>query len=781
MERPLLLLACSFTAGAWLDLDLPSGWLARLLAVVALTLLLLMAGARGAARVALPGLLAASGALGISAASVERLAYERNALRSWVLAHDGADLAVRLRGRAAADLLPEGGRRSLLMDVVALETGGQALALPGRLRLEIGGTQPLPQWRQGDEVLAWATVRAPQGLAIPGVTSSAERERWRRVHAHGYCKSGLLLEAGAPGGGLVALLADLRRAARREIARYVPPGVEQGLVRAMLLGDRAALGEQAEESFRAAGTLHVLAISGAQVALLAGWLAAGAGRAGAGRLVVAALALAVLPAYALLVGGDVPVARAALTAVVAAWGLTLDLRADAANLLAAAALALVTERPGCAAEPGFQLSFAATLGLVALTGRLRPSQAWPLRLDLAWAASLAAQLAVAPVLAAQFQRLPLAGLLLNALAVPLSALLLGLGLACVAAAWLNAWLASRVGELAWVAAHALLRSAELAQALPWLDRDVGPPAAWVVALHMAALVALSRGSLRPRAAAGLGVACLFLVVGPGPQADGRLHLTLVDVGQGQCAVLRTPGGRALVVDAGGAFEGGADLGRVAVGPYLRSQGIGRIDLLALSHAHPDHAGGMPYLMRRFEVGEVWEGLAPRADPQYAAFDRAAQGLPRRAVSVGVAWERDGVRVRVLWPRPHGRPPLRVRNDDSLVLEAGFAGQRFLLTGDVERGGEAALEGSAVGVSVPHHGSRTSSSADWLARARPRVALVSAGRRNRFGHPHGEVLARYLALGSLVARTDRDGTVTLHSDGATLWLESTRGGWHATLR
>jgi competence protein ComEC len=498
-------------------------------------------------------------------------------------------------------------------------------------------------------------------------------------------------------------------------------------------------------------------------------------------LAVAALAALVLPAYALLVGGDVPVARAAFTAVVAAWGLTLDLRADAANLLAAAALVLVTERPGCAAEPGFQLSFAATLGLVALTGRLRPLRAWPLRLDLAWAASLAAQLAVAPVLADQFQRLPLAGLLLNAVAVPLSALLLGLGLACVAASWLSAWLAARIGELAWIAAHALWRSAELSHALPWLDRDVGPPAAWVVALHVAALVALSRGGLGPRAAAGLCVSCFVLVVGPGPQADGRLHLTLVDVGQGQCAVLRTPGGGVLVVDAGGAFEGGADLGRVAVAPYLRSLGISRIDVLALSHAHPDHSGGLPHLMRRFEVAEVWEGLAPRDDPQYAAFDLAARQLPRRAVRAGVTWERDGVRVRVLWPRPSGRPPLRVRNDDSLVLEAEFAGQRFLLTGDVERVGESGLEGRASAVSVPHHGSRTSSSAGWLARARPRVALLSVGRRNRFGHPHPEVLERYLALGSLVARTDRDGTVTLCADGATLWLASTREGWHAALR
>lgn len=776
-----MLLACAFAAGAWLDLVLAAPELARVLGAAGLTLVLLAAAGRRGARWALPGLLAAAGALGVGVAGTERLAYERNGLRLWALAHEDDDRPVRLRGRAAEDLLAGDPRRSLLVDVEEIESAGHRLPLQGRLRLEIGGTLPLTACLQGDELLAWVLLRSPRGLAVPGVTPSSDRERRRRVHAQAYCKSPLLVQRGQPGRGLVGFLAGLRSAARDQVARHVAPGVEQALVRAMLLGDRAALGVQAEESFRAAGTLHVLAISGAQVALLAGWLVAGAGRAGAGRLVVAALALVVLPAYALLVGGEVPVVRAALTAVVAAWGLTLDLRADAANLLAAAALALVAERPGCATEAGFQLSFVATLGLVALTGRLRPARTWPLRLDLAWSASLAAQLAVAPVLATHFQRLPLAGLVLNAVAVPLSGLVLGLGLACVAAGALQPWLAARIGDLAWIAAHALLRSAELARAWPWLDRDVCPPPAWGLALHAVALVALARGRFGVRARASLVVACLALLVGPSRPADGRLHVTLIDVGQGQSAVVTTPGGRVLVVDAGAAFEGGTDLGRAVVGPYLRGQGVGRIDLLAVSHAHADHAGGLPHLMRHFEVGEVWEGPAPTGDAQYAAFDAAARALARRAVQAGVTWEADGVRLRVLWPHLRGRPPARARNDDSLVLEIVFGGQRFLLTGDIEGGGEAALGGEAVAVSVPHHGSRTSSSEPWLAHTRPRVGLLSAGRRNRFGHPHSEVLARYRALGCLLARTDLDGTLTLSSDGTRLWLETARAGWRATLR
>ncbi len=774
-------MALGFVAGAWLEPSLSRPELARLLGTVAVLLALLLAAGRRPGRLALPGALAAAWGLGVASAGAERLAYERNSLGLWAAAHEADERPVRVRGRAAEDLLPDAGRRSLLVDVEALESGGSVRSVRGRLRLEIGGGLPLPAWRQGDEVRAWALVRVPRGLAVPGVPSSAERERRRRVHALGFCKSSLLLAAGPRGTGPVAWLADLWAATRAALVRHVPPGPEQALARAMLLGDRAALDERVEEAFRSAGTLHVLAISGAQVAWLAGWLAAGAGRAGAGRVLIAALTLVVLPGYALLVGGEVPVARAALTAVVAALGLTLDLRANAANLLAAAALALVAERPGCAREAGFQLSFAATLGLVVLTARLSPRRPWPLRLDLAWAASLAAQAAVAPVLATQFQRLPLAGLLLNAVAVPLSAALLSLSLACAALAPLADWPAGLLGELAWVAAHALRRSAELSAVAPWLERDVCPPALLAGVAYYAALVALARGAPGPRPRALLALATAALLVGPSPLADGRLHLALVDVGQGQCAVVTTPAGRVLVVDAGAAFEGGADLGRAVVGPYLRSRGVARIELLALSHAHPDHAGGLPHLLRRFDVGEVWEGIAPTADPQYAAFAAAARGRARRSVRAGVRWERDGVSVQVAWPAPQGRPPARVRNDDSLVLSVTFAGRRFLLTGDVEAGGEARLALPAAALTVPHHGSRTSSSAAWLERTRPRLALVSAGRRNHFGHPHPEVLARYRALGALVARTDEDGTLEVSTDGRWLWLETARAGWRARLR
>jgi competence protein ComEC len=307
------------------------------------------------------------------------------------------------------------------------------------------------------------------------------------------------------------------------------------------------------------------------------------------------------------------------------------------------------------------------------------------------------------------------------------------------------------------------------------------PSAGAIALYGCGLVLLA---VRPgRRACVIALAGFAGVMGGrAPTADGLTHVTILDVGQGDAIVIRSAGGRAWVVDAGPAF-GRRDAGETTVAPYLWSLGIRRIEALVVTHPHPDHSGGVPFLVRAFDVGAVWEGVAPRGDGAYPALDTALRdaAVARLAVRRGLRADWDGIAVEVIGPAG-GPPPWKTRNDDSVVLIVRHGAVVLALAGDVERTGEVLLApGKVFALKVPHHGSRSSTTPGLLESARPDLAIVSAGYRNRFGHPHPDVLERLARAGTRVLRTDRDGSVTLSTDGERIWVATYRDGLEVRYR
>jgi competence protein ComEC len=338
-------------------------------------------------------------------------------------------------------------------------------------------------------------------------------------------------------------------------------------------------------------------------------------------------------------------------------------------------------------------------------------------------------------------------------------------------------LAYSAGWTTHVAASALISSADLVKAAPWLAARVPPPAVWLILVYYGALGAtvISRGRLRLASTVVYLAALVAIVSGAGVTRFGRtgetLRLTAFDVGQGESMLLET-GAHTLLVDTGGApFGGGIDIGRRVLAPALWARGIRSLDALLVTHGDPDHLGGAVAVANDFRPRQIWEGIRV---PQHLLtqdlmHEAARLRIPITPLRAGETMRLDEVQLRVLHPAPPDWERRRVRNDDSVVLEVVYGDVAILLTGDIsaeiERAVVPLLTPARIRVlKVAHHGSRTSSSSALLESWRPQFAVISCGRGNRFGHPTLEVLQRLEAIGATILRTDLEGQIELETDG-----------------
>jgi competence protein ComEC len=333
--------------------------------------------------------------------------------------------------------------------------------------------------------------------------------------------------------------------------------------------------------------------------------------------------------------------------------------------------------------------------------------------------------------------------------------------------------------LAGWAARVALAAAELFRRLApvWLVR--APNALETVALMVSGaglLAGLARvgGRARPwwwTAAVALTVAATSLGLRErARRTSDEVRVTFLDVGQGDAAVIEGPRGFVAVIDGGGAYDDSFDPGARVLEPYLRARGIGAVDLVVLSHPHPDHLNGLFRVLGRFRVAALWTSGDDGRNPRYRAL-RALAAARGVATPVPEALGRAGLGLTPLGPWLDDRiaaPPGTTVNDASLVVRLGYAGRAVLFPGDIEEGGEGELVGrTALGLAVasdvlkvPHHGSSTSSSPELLEAVRPGLAVMSLGRHNRFDFPRADVVRRYAARGIRVLRTDRAGAITV---------------------
>jgi competence protein ComEC len=557
-----------------------------------------------------------------------------------------------------------------------------------------------------------------------------------------------------------------------------------GVARALVLGDGGALGYEQRQTIAAVGLAHLFAVSGLHVALVSGtlvrslhWLVRGLALGFDARRLAAALGIPLTLLHALLAGGSPSAWRAAITAALT-WGLVvIGKRPSATAVTAAAALILSAPDPAIALRPAFLLSIVATSAILSAP-RVSGSQRWR-RLRASATISARTLVATMPLVWWWFGGVPVIGWLTNILVLPFGSLVV-IPLAHVFALTPSVPAAAEaVGTALTVAVHVLLSLCDafaplaVTRRLPPLDVTQG------LLVVLACLLLLIARTWRLRLAILILSSLLWLgadrALVAREQPSGLLRVSFIDVGQGDATLIDFPNGQLALVDTG---QGGRHPAARELRGLLAARRRSRIDLVVITHGHPDHYGGLPNLVGEIEIGELWlngQLLTEEEDGAMASLISSAMARGTRVRFAPELCGRNplfgGANLEVLWPCPRYDAALDL-NDNSIAIRLAFGQRSFLLTGDLERESEGLLLAAgrirpADVLKVGHHGSRTSTSPPFLLAVRPSLAVISSGAGNRYGHPSPEVVARLRQARARVLRTDLHGGVIITTDGERL--------------
>jgi competence protein ComEC len=671
-----------------------------------------------------------------------------------------------------------------------------------------------PPWHLGDRLRFLCRLYRPRGFRNPGGFSYERHLAFERIHTIGFLsEKGMCVRTGEGIGNPLLLMIERWRDHIRYFLETGAGFPSSTLLKALVLGEQGNIPEEVKEQFIATGTAHLLAISGDHLGIVAIlsfstliWIMK---RSEFLLLTIsvrkwaAGLTLPVMLLYTLIAGASISVVRAAIMVITFFLSILLSRERNLLHTLGLAAFFILLFSPPSLFDVSFQLSFMAVFSIlylvpplwkrwgreeISVPGRISfKEKAWRY-LKLSFLVTAVAIVGTAPFVALHFNRLSPIGFVTNLLFVPwVGFLIVPLSL-----------IASLLSFFFYPAALFLLQMDDLLMAgllkvvgffasVPFSSADLSTPTAAEIILFYILLLSLVH--LHQRRAYRylfVGVSLLLALDLAFWNVRGSfqesLRVTCIDVGHGDSILVEFPGGKRMLIDGGGLRSSRADIGKSVIAPFLFKKKIRRIDFLVLTHPDPDHLKGLLFVASHFSIGEFWES-GIQVDTE--EFRRMQEALSRHRISRHSMNDRspaqviNGVKVAFLNPPPRSPHPGNVSsflNNQSLVLQIQFKGIIFLFTGDIEKEAEdrilkAGYPLAAHILKVPHHGSLSSSSLPFLRSVRPDVAVLSVGERNLGRLPHPEVMRRYRELGTKVYRTDKEGAVTITTDGEAVRVES----------
>ncbi|HEY6010343.1 MAG TPA: DNA internalization-related competence protein ComEC/Rec2, partial [Nitrospirota bacterium] len=708
-------------------------------------------------------------------------------------------------GRIASPLDRDPDRTGFVLDLRDID----GAPVSGRIRATV--YEPASAIGYGDVIRFKGKLYKPRGLSNPGGFDYPAFLARSGIFLNASVKSADAIEVLSSGSGVFRSIQDLRERIRQAfLASTDGPG--SAVLQAMVLGEEGGLSDELRDRFMAAGVTHIISISGSHLGMLA-VLCFGLFRGmmlllperqyhrltlyADPKKIAVLITLPLLVFYTLLAGGQVATVRSLIMIAAGLLALIADREHAIPHSLALAAFIILLANPQAIFDISFQLSFVSVLviGYVVTLWNDLPFKGETLLRKTANSAALlliisfAAGLATGPLAAYYFNQISFAGIFANMVVVPVAGMIvvpLGLASAIGSLFTLHLPLAA-VNQFA---ADAFVRLVTFFSRMPFAEfHPPAPSIPWLLffGLFLVSLLAVVRARLlawlkplettrrAPRSAViGMALSGIFLVA--------LTTLTFLpvrysavsfpDVGQGDCALITFASGKTVLIDGGGTRDNRFDIGRRVLAPYLWNRGIRKLDLVILSHPHPDHMNGLVSIVKKISVAEVWESGQDGDLPGHEEFRQALaeKNIPVRIVSADdPPYQLGNAELKVLHPgrdfTVHDRKAYAEENNRSLVVRISAEGKVFLFTGDIGDAAEQALARAGEDLKadllkVPHHGSKTSSSEAFVTATRPEVAVVTVGNGNLYRHPSDEVIARYQGIGAGILRTDHDGAVTI---------------------